>query len=286
MAGTHQLHPGGHLVQAVQHGGLEWAKNTVKVVEELRLIVAAELRMDAGIPHGGFTEVTAQEVAGKEGLVRLVPGEDGVGPVEERRTDEPQRLAAQVQGIAVLHHAAGEFLIGNGGEEFFCGAGAEHSEVGAAVQQGTDAAGVVGLGVVHDQIIQLFHRENLLDVGDQILKVVLVNGLDEGGLFSAGHQISIIRSPIPGLHHNIEHPERGIQNAHGPDALTQLNGTHSVVPFYRHLGELETLLFLSELSISSRGGYVNLQKCKKVGRKRLGRLGTNICRLDGASFGR
>ena len=183
--------------------------------------------------------------------------------MEERRADEPQRLAAQVQGIAVLHHAAGEFLIGNGGEEFFCGAGAEHGEVGATIQQGTDAAGVVGLGVVHDQIIQLFHRENLLDVGDQILKVVLVNGLDEGGLFSAGHQISIIRSPIPGLHHNIEHPERGIQNAHGPDALTQLNGTHSVVPFYRHLGELETLLFLSELSISSRGGYVNLQNVRK-----------------------
>ena len=231
MAGADQLGLRRHRVQAVQHRRLEGPEDAVEVVLQLGLVVDPVLGVDAGVHHGGLAEVAAQEVAGEEGLVRRVPGEHGVRPVEQGGAEEGEGLAPQVQGVPVLYHPAGEVLVGDGGEKLLGRVGAEHRQVGAPLQQGPDTAGVVGLSVVHDEVVQLLQGKDLLDVVDQLVKIVLVDGLDEGGLLPALHQIRVIRGAVGGGHHDVEDPQGRVEDPHRPDVLPQLDRAHRSTSF-------------------------------------------------------
>ena len=232
MAGADQLGLGGHLVQSGQNAGLEGPEDAVKIVAQLPLVGIPVDGVDAGVLHGGLAEVGPQEVTGEQGSVRRVPGEHGIGPVEQGSGEEVEDLIAQVQGVSILHHPAGERPVGDGGEELLGRGGAQHRQIGAAFQQPGHAAGVVGLGVVHDQVVHLFQGEDLLHVGHKLVPIVQVDGFDED-VFLSGEQIGIVGGAVFGLHDDVKYPQGGIQNADGPDTLTQLDGAHSRFPFQK-----------------------------------------------------
>ena len=141
--------------------------------------------------------------------------------------------AAQIHAVPLLHHPEGQGgVVGDVGQVLLAGGGAQDGQVGAGLQQLGHAARVVGLVVVHDQIVNLLQGEHLLDVGAVLVPVVGVDGLHQHVLL-AGEQIGVVAGAVRGGHDNVENTQAGVQYAHRVEALGQLNGTHSNrSPFY------------------------------------------------------
>ena len=222
VAGAHQVGLG-HLVQAGEHVGLEGAEDAGVVVGKLPLV--GRPVVDVLVQHGGLAEVAAQEVAGEEGLARAVPGEHGVGPVEHGGGDELQYPVPQVQGVSGGHGAAGQVQVGDVLQMLGPRLGGDDLNLGAQLHQPGHAAGVVGLVVVHDQVVHPLQGEHLADVVHILVEVVGVDRLDQHVLLP-GEEVGVVGGAVFGLHDDVEHPQGGVEHPHEPEVFLQLNGAH------------------------------------------------------------
>ena len=163
---------------------------------EHRLHLRAVLADDAEVvaaglarPALGVLDVVGAELAeavgGEEDLVRIVVGHEHLGPVDHRRRDEVQRVAAEgergavahdgvaavpVRAVEVLHHR--ERL--GGGDDL---------RVGERLHERGDVGGVVGLHVLDDQVVRLARAEGLLDVVEPLVAEARVDGVHHGDAF-------------------------------------------------------------------------------------------------------
>ena len=139
--------------------------------------------------------------------------------------DELQHPAAQVQSVSGSHGAAGQVQVGDVLQVLLARLGGNDLQLGADGQQLGHAARVVGLVVVHNEVIHILHRDDLADVIQILVKVIGMDGLNEDVLL-ARQQIGVVGGAVLGLHHDVEDPQGRIEDTHGPQVFTELDRAH------------------------------------------------------------
>jgi len=134
----------------------------------------------------------AESVAGEERPVAGAPRDHRLGPVHHRSHVERQRLAAQIERVALLDldRAPGDAVKPFDHLERL--GIADDLDVGIDAAQRRDRRRVVGFHVVDDQIINLPFADGLADVGFEAAAEGLFDGVDQGDLFACD-QIGVVR---------------------------------------------------------------------------------------------
>jgi hypothetical protein len=209
---------------------LERLQHAAGVGAHQALVVEAEIRGDGTgvhIKHVIGAVVQAEGVAGVEDAGAVVEGEDGVGPVQIGRAQEFKavlhaalRVGAQIQLLAALHRPALEgpvHLVGQVGDRHL---GGHDLDLRVERKQVADQAGVVGLGVAHDQVIDRLRVDLLLQQRQPGALKLEVAGVDQGGALTP-HQEAVVGGAVAQAELNVEAAavpvERADRGAVGPD---------------------------------------------------------------------
>ena len=218
-----------HAVEGVGHVGLlEGAQDVVEIVlrgPHVPLVVRHRTAEDAVVGVVG-----AEGVAGHQHAVLLNAGVDGIRPVEAGDGVEADGLVAQAQGIALPHHHGVEVPVDDVPQEGDGRGGADDLDVGIDVQQFFDAAGVVRLRVVHDDVLDVLHRRDLLHRLQIVVEELGLGGLKQCGLFAALQDVGVVGGAELGVHDDVEHPQVLVQNAHPVQAVVEFQGLHRKTP--------------------------------------------------------
>ena len=145
--------------------------------------------------------------------------------MEHGRGDELQHPVAQVQGIAGSHGTAGQIQVGDILQVLLARLGGDDLQLGADSHQLGHTARVVGLVMVHNQVIHILHRNDLADVVQIFVKIVGMYRLDQDVLLSR-QQVGIVGGTIFGFHYDVKDPQGRVEDAHRPEIFTQLDGAH------------------------------------------------------------
>ena len=97
----------------------------------------------------------AERVAGEEGLYFLDVGVHGVRPVKIRKDHEFQGLVSEGERGAVVNGNTVEVSVYNVFEELDRSSCGDDRDMRVQLQQFFDRSGVIGLRVIHDQIVDL-----------------------------------------------------------------------------------------------------------------------------------
>ena len=125
---------------------------------------------------------------------------------------------ADVEGISLLDHKAVEVAVDDGFQVFLRGRRTHHGDVGVELQQFQKAAGMVELGVVHDEIVDGGDVHQALEIVEVFVEIVVVNRLDEHGLFVCD-QVGVVGGAEGRLHDDVKHPQRGVEHADRIDVI-------------------------------------------------------------------
>ena len=127
----------------------------------------------------------AEGVGAEQGLLRGIIGHHDLRPVDQRGHDKGQLVAAQGQGIPLLHrleaalHLHGEELLDHGQ-----GLGvADNGGLRVAAQDRSQRGGVVRLHVVDDHIIQRLALQGVFQILKEPLRDGLIHRIQQGRLF-------------------------------------------------------------------------------------------------------
>ena len=219
-------------LQGVVHVGIgEGADDAVKVV-------FGGVGVACLVRHGGSDDafrgiVGAEGVAGEEGLHFRHIGIHGVRPVEVGQDHELQGLVPQGQGHAVGDGDAVEILVDDVLEELDGGAGGHHGDVGVHIQQLFDGSGVVGLRMVHDQVVDLGYGSDGFDVAHHLVEEGELGRLEESRLLAALQQVGIVGGAVSGLHNDVKNTQLGIQDAGPVQVLFDSESFHIFCSFLR-----------------------------------------------------
>ena len=115
-------------------------------------------------------------------------------------------------------------------QELKGGACRDDRDVGVQVEELCDGAGVIGLGVVHDQVIDLGDRGDGFDVADHLVEEGLLGGLEESGLLAALEKVGIVGRAVSGLHDNVEYTQLGVKDAGPVQVLLNFESFHGSPP--------------------------------------------------------
>ena len=178
-----------HLLQGLLHGRAVLAHDVGVVAHHL---VPIGRNVHVGIKHRAVERAEATEgVAGEEHAVGEVERHHRLGPVHHGGEVEAQFVAAEGEGVAVAHleGVAGQSVITfDHGERL--GVAHQH-HVGEVLAQQADGAGMVGLHVVDDEIVEGLPGEDGAYLGDELVAGGRVDGVDQGGL-AVCYQIGVV----------------------------------------------------------------------------------------------
>ena len=99
--------------------------------------------------------VRAQEVAREQHLVLFQIREHGIRPVKERRRDEPERPAAQIDPIALPHDHGLDIPVQDGPHEIPARLGHHHLRIGRDVEDVAQRAGMIRLQMVAHHVVDV-----------------------------------------------------------------------------------------------------------------------------------
>ena len=165
--------------------------------------------MDIAVQHGGLAEMCAEEVAGEQNLLLRHPSEHGIRPMQQRRNNEFQLLATDVQFISVFGYNAGEVVVCDRAQVFLSSGRADNRDIRVLFQKLCHRTRVIRLGVVHDQIVNFRDVYNTLDVVQIFVKEISFNGLHQDVLLACD-QIRVVACAIARFHYNVKHTQRRI----------------------------------------------------------------------------
>ena len=131
----------------------------------------------------------SEGIRGEQHLVRTVVSHDDLRPVDHGSGNEAESVLAEGQGIAFAHgHLAGceihiEKVLNHpkrlGGSHDFCR--------GIGLQKADEAAGVIRLHVLSDDVIGCSLTQNAFDVVQPDFREMGVHRIDDGNLFIDNH---------------------------------------------------------------------------------------------------
>ena len=141
-----------------------------------------------GIFHVVGTEL-AEAVRGEEDLVRAVICEHDLRPVDHGSKHKFQDMLAKAQLLAVPHDLLlhGVILSVELLHEGKSLGVSDHGRVGIDLEEALNISGVVGLHVLHYQIIRLSVAQNRRQVGKPLLAEVLIDRIHDDDLFVHDH---------------------------------------------------------------------------------------------------
>ena len=221
------------LVQRGNHEALERAHDGVEVVlirvPHLGLLLGV-LREDFVVEEVLVAVVSAEEVARDERLQLGDVGHHRVRPVDHRRRDELEGVVAerqlQARGRVHLFHLGRE-LVGDVGNVGVRNSGGDDGRVGVLRHEGVEGAGVVRLGVVQHDVLDLLVRlQDGLDVADVLGGELLLGGLEHRDAVRAAQQVRVVRSAVRGVHHNVEHTQLSVEDTNPVEVFANFSGFH------------------------------------------------------------
>ena len=131
----------------------------------------------------------AEAVGGEKHLVLAVVSDHDLGPVNHGRKHEGQGMLSQQKGLAVLHHdlvfaqAGAEELVDHGE-----GLGVGHDRrFGISVQEAGDVGGMIGLHVLHHQIIRFAPAQNHGQIIQPFMLKMLIHRVHHGDFLVQNH---------------------------------------------------------------------------------------------------
>ncbi len=134
------------------------------------------------VEAGAGGEVGPEAVAGEEDLLLFEQGHHGVRPVEHGGFEEEEVAAAEFDFPAGLDHLKGPFFLVVAAEAGLAHGGAEELfrlDCGHGLGQ---AAGMVHLDVVGDDVVDLLRGDDLGNAGQHLREEFLFDGVDQGDL--------------------------------------------------------------------------------------------------------
>jgi hypothetical protein len=137
--------------------------------------------------------VRSEEVTREEELVFDKVGEHRLRPVHERGLEELQRPSSQVQLLPVfydLHPLLGGLIQALGQPHALFSE--DEPCFRAFPKQHRDRSSVVGLGVVHDHVVERRWIRDRPDLGEELALEPGIDRIDEGNPFFPLHQIRVI----------------------------------------------------------------------------------------------
>ena len=171
--------------------------------------------------------VGAEGVAGEEGLHFRYIGIHGVRPVEVGQDHEFQGLVTQGQGHAVGNGDAVEILVDDVFEELDGGTGGYHCDVGVQIQELFDGPGVVGLRMVHDQVVDLGNGSHGFDVAYHFVEERELGCFEKSRLLTALQQVGIVGRTVSGLHDDVKDAQIRIQDTCPVQILSDFESFHT-----------------------------------------------------------
>ena len=194
------------------------------------LVVEAEIRGDGTgihIEEVVGAVVQAEGVTGVKNPGAVVEREDRVRPVQVRRTQEFEAVlhaalgvGAQIELLAALHRAALEKPVHLVLQELDRHLRAHDLDVGVEVDQVANQARVVRLCVAHDQVIDRFGVDLLLQQRQPAALELEMAGVDQGGALTP-HQEAVVGGAVAQAEFDVEAAavpvERADRGGIGPD---------------------------------------------------------------------
>ena len=177
------------------------------------VVIEAEVRSDGAgihIEHVIGAVVQAEGVAGVEDAGAVVEREDRVGPVQVRSAEELEAVlhpalwvGAQIQFLTALHRPALEGAVHLVFQELNRHLGTHDFDLGIQIDQMADQAGVVGLGVAHDQMVDRRRIDLPLQQRQPGALELEVAGIDQGGALTP-HQKAVVSGSVAQTELDIE----------------------------------------------------------------------------------
>ncbi len=175
--------------------------------------------------------VLAEDVHREEEFFFRHVGDHRFGPVAHDRVEELECAVAEGEGFAFLNDlplpAVGRVVALEG---ILALGIADDNGIRACGDHRGERTGVVGLGVVANDVIDLGEGAEGLDVLLEVVSVRTLDGVDEGGLFGAAHEVGIVGGAALGLI-TVEVPHRPVNITDPIDILQKLR-LHERIPFY------------------------------------------------------
>src|SRR4030042_1665726 len=150
------------------------------------------------IPHIHIrgSDMGTKKVAGEKNFIFPEVGQHSLRPVHPGGMDKLQSTVAQRNSLFIFDGL--EPILGDQkavDEHIFAPGGADSFSFRVLSQHLADAAGMVRLGVVEDNVVDTLDTE-LVEVIEQHILHRGVNSINEGGLFTALNQVGIIAGAI------------------------------------------------------------------------------------------
>ena len=129
---------------------------------------------------------------------------------------------AQVDLVLLGHDLALEGMVHDLLQEGQGGGAAHNGGIGSQGQQLLHAAGMVGLGVAHHDVVDGGGVADFLQVLQILVEELGLYGLEHSGLFGALHHVGVVAGTVLAVHHDIEHAQIRVLHADPPDVFFSL----------------------------------------------------------------
>ena len=155
----------------------------------------------------------AERVARKQHLVFGQIRVHAVRPVQVGRADETQRLATQIQAVAVFDGLLRERLVHDVGQITQGRTAGNHRRLRADFQQFHERTAMVGFRMVQHEVVDVGRIDERFDFFKVFVPKRHLGRLYQGRFLAASYQIRVIGRAVFGLHNHIERHDIEVQNA-------------------------------------------------------------------------
>ena len=194
-----------HALQRLQHAAGVGAHQAVVIEAEIGGYGAG-----IGVEQLLGAVVQAKGIAGVEDAGAVVEGKDRVGPVQVWSAEKLEAVGhatggvgAQIELFAAFYRPAFEGPVHLILKKLDRNLGAHDLDLGVEVEQVAYQSRVVGLGVAHDQVIDCFGVDQLLQQRQPAAFKFEVAGIDQGGAL-APHQEAVVGGAVAQAKLNIK----------------------------------------------------------------------------------
>ena len=168
-------------------------------------------------------------VGGKQHLIQLVIGDGHLRPVDHRRRQEGQRMAAQRQRVAIAHHntAIGEIAAVKLLHHAECRLRGHHCRVGELTHKLDDVGGMIRLHMLHHQIVRGAARQRRRQIVQPFRAEMSLYSVHHRNLFVQNH-IGIVGHAIGNLELSLKMCDLMVSDTDVMDILGDLHSSSSL----------------------------------------------------------